>query len=43
MEDDDDDLSGENFPHMSFSTIIESMDPEQAMAIKEQMNSMTEE
>ena len=43
MEEDDDDLSGDNFPEMSFSSILESMDPEQAMAIKQQMNNMTEE
>ena len=35
MEDADDDLSGDNFPEMSFSAILESMDPEQAMAIKQ--------
>ena len=34
MEEDDDDLSGDNFPQMSFSHILESMEPEQAMAIK---------
>ena len=44
MEDEDDDMSdSDNFPQMSFSSILESMEPEQAMAIKAQMGTMTEE
>jgi hypothetical protein len=45
MEDDDedDDISGDAFAPMSFGSILESLDPEQADAIKKQMNGMTEE
>jgi hypothetical protein len=43
-EDEEDDNSpGDNYPMMSFSMILESMDPQQAMAVKSQMNNMSEE
>lgn len=42
-DDEDNDSQGDNYPHVSFSTILESMEPEQAMAIKAQMNNMSEE
>jgi hypothetical protein len=44
MEDEDEDeMSGDGFAPMSFGSILESLEPEQAQAIQAQMNSMTEE
>ena len=43
-EEEEDDMSAsDNYPMMSFSMILESMEPQQAMAVKSQMNSMSEE
>jgi hypothetical protein len=43
-EDEEDNTSqSDNYPMMSFSMILESMDPQQAMAVKSQMNNMSEE
>lgn len=39
LEDDDDDMSpSDNYPQISFTAILESMEPQQAMAVKAQMN-----
>ena len=42
-EEDDDESPSDHYPMMSFSMILESMEPQQAMAVKSQMNNMNEE
>ncbi len=43
-EEEEDNMSqSDNYPMMSFSMILESMEPQQAMAVKSQMNNMSEE